>query len=182
MVTLKTYATRALIRLLSAAIDDYVIGFPVISQKNEDGKGCRGGLLSRERFAIAVIPKSVFETPKFRELLRLSAPTFNKGYITKEDCKKILGDYSKYIISEDMRYEDLEEIDVGKDNNGFRFQQLCAMIWGGTVQNGYNDVVLKQDVLTAQKRARKQCKFCGFSREGRHDKKHSYSSFNWDNV
>jgi hypothetical protein len=182
MVKLNVYATRAMIRLLSAAIDDYVIAFPTISQPNENGTKCRGGLLSRERFAIAVVPKSVFETTKFRELLRLSAPTFDKGYITKEDCKKILGDYAKYIISNDMLYSELEEIDVGKDNNGFRFQELCAMIWGGAVQTGFNDVVLKQDVLTAQKRARKQCKFCGFSREGRHDKKHSYSSFNWSNT
>jgi hypothetical protein len=182
MLKLNVYSTREVIRLLSAAIDDYVIAFPTISQPNENGTKCRGGLLSRERFAIAVIPKSVFETTKFRELLRLSAPDYNKGYITKEDAKTILREYDKYVITNDMLYSDLESIESEKNNNGFRFQDLIAMIWGGTVQTGYNDVVLKQDVLTAQKRSRKQCKFCGFSAEGRHDKKHSYSSFNWDNV
>jgi hypothetical protein len=182
MMKLNVYATRAMIRLLSAAIDDYVIAFPTISQPNENGTKCRGGLLSRERFAIAVVPKSVFETTKFRELLRLSAPDYNKGYITKENCKKILGDYAKYIVTNDMLYSDLEGIESEKNNNGFRFQELCAMIWGGAVQTGYNDVVLKQDVLTAQKRARKQCKFCGFSAEGRLNKRQSYSSFNWTNI
>lgn len=179
MKTLNTLTTRAFIRLLSAAIDDYVIAFPTISQPNENGTKCRGGLLSRERFAVAVIPKSVFETTKFRKLLRLSAPDYNKGYITKEDAKTLLGEYEKYIITNDMLYSDLEAIENEKNNNGFRFQDLIALIWNGQVQTGYNDTVLKQDVITAQKRSRKQCKFCGFSAEGRHDKKHSYSSFNW---
>lgn len=182
MVTLNVFCTREIIRLLSAAIDDYVIAFPTISQPNENGTKCRGGLLSRERFAVAVIPKSVFETTAFRKLLRLSAPDYNKGYITKEDAKTILRDYSKYIITNDMLYSDLENIKSERNNNGWRFQDMVAMLWNGQVQTGYNDSILKQDVLTAQKRSRKQCKFCGFSAEGRHDKKHSYSSFNWDAV
>lgn len=177
MKLLSEVVSRAKMRQIDISVNDYIFGIPSIGQKCD---GEKGGTISRLFFEVYSIPKSIVHAKAFRELIH-TTETHNtkKGYFTKETAKKIMSDYERYFIGR-FSYDLLESIETTVDNNGKRFELFVCALFNGIKTDRDMDVLQKIDVLTAQKRAAKQAKFCGFSRNGRLNKKQSYSSMNID--
>lgn len=176
MKLLNEVISRAKMRAMDISVNDYIFGIPSIAQKCD---GEKGGTISRLYFEVYAIPKSIVHSRKFREIVHTTETHNVKGYFTKESAKIIMSDYERYFIGR-FSYELLENIETTVDNNGKRFELFVCELFNGIKTNHNVDVIQKIDILTPQKRAAKQAKFCGFSRKGRLNKKQSYSSMNID--
>jgi hypothetical protein len=180
MDLLKDIATRALLRGLNFSLDDFVFATISIGQKD---RGEKGGTISREYFDVFVFPKSIYESRKFGELLHCTGDIGKRHcYFTKETHRALLdpeNGFDKYYVAS-YPYSLLEEIEEKSGNNGKRWERLGCFLFTGQKTDKYKDTVLKIDVETAQKRSRKQFKFCGFSEKGRKNKRSSYSGANLD--
>lgn len=176
MKLLNEVISRAKMRQIDISVNDYIFGIPSIAQKCD---GEKGGTISRLYFEVYAIPKSIVHSLAFREIVHTTTTHNTKGYFTKETAKIIMSDYERYFVGR-FSYDLLESIETTIDNNGKRFELFVCALFNGIKTDRDTDVLQKIDVLTVQKRAAKQAKFCGFSRKGRLNKKQSYSSMNID--
>lgn len=175
MNLLTEITNRAARRSLTIHIDDLVFGTISLGQRSD---GERGGTVSRKFMEIYVIPRSVACECKFAELMHITENNGKKhGYFTKDSRNGLDEHYNRYCLGR-FPYELLEEIEEPSNNNGKRFEKLGLLLFGGYKTDRNTDVIDKIDIVTAEKRAKKQMKYCGFSVNARLNPRSSYSGCN----